>query len=458
MTTRAEREAALREAGFNLFLVHADDVVIDLLTDSGTGAMSAEQWAGVMRADESYAGAKSFYRFEDRLKTRSRGSSTSSHPPGPGQRADPLRADRRARAKSSPTTPTSTPPAPTSSTPARGGQPGPSRRPPRGRPPPVQGQHRHAPLEASSPTPARTASPASCSPSPTTRAAASPSASENIRAVRAVCDRFAVPLFLDACRFAENAWFIKQREPGQADRPVTDIAREMFDLADGATISAKKDGLVNIGGVLLLRDPDTAEARLRTADPDRGLHHLRRALRSRPRGDGPGLRGGVPRGLPPVPHPLHRLPGRTPARGGHPDRRAARRARDLHRRQVLLPHIPPEQFPGQAVGRGLYREGGIRGVRDRQRHVRGEGHEPPAMELVRLAIPRRVYTQSHIDYVAEVFIALKPSGPRVARGPADRRAAAGPAPLHGPVRGTLNPPSSYPVPPQTNFRTGASRS
>jgi tryptophanase len=225
---------------------------------------------------------------------------------------------------------------------------------------------------------------------------------ENLRAVRAVCDRHGLPLFLDACRFAENAWFIRQRESGQKDRPVREIVREMFDLCDGATISAKKDGLVNIGGLLLLRDP----ALVRRADElliltegfltygglagrdleamAQGLRevvdedYLHYRIRSTEYLGERLLRAGIQIVEPP---------------GGHAIYIDA---------AAFAPHIPRARFPGQALVVAMYRHAGIRAC-EIGSVMFGKGGPPPPMELVRLAIPRRVYTQSHIDYVIEAL-------------------------------------------------------
>ncbi|HSL84945.1 MAG TPA: tryptophanase, partial [Thermoanaerobaculia bacterium] len=233
---------------------------------------------------------------------------------------------------------------------------------------------------------------------------------ENLRGTRELCDRFDKPLILDACRFAENAWFVKMREPGQSHRTPREIAVEMFSLADGATFSAKKDGLANIGGFLAMHDEELA-ARCRNlliltegfptygglAGRDleaiaRGLEevldeeYLRYRIRSTAylaeKADGAGV-------------PIVRPPG------GHAVYLDAR---------ALLPHIPPSEYPAQALAAELYLEGGVRGVEIGSvmfGKPRPDGtEEPAAMELVRLAVPRRTYTQSHIDYVAEVILAV----------------------------------------------------
>jgi tryptophanase len=227
--------------------------------------------------------------------------------------------------------------------------------------------------------------------------------------VRAVCDRFAKPLFLDACRFAENAWFIKTREPGQAERTVVDIVREMASLADGMTMSAKKDGLANIGGWLAMNDDALAEACrnvliLTEGFPTYGglagrdLEAIAQGLREVVQDDylhyrirstaylGEALdAAGVP-----LVKPF----------GGHAVYIDAR---------AMLPHIPPMHYPGQSLAVALYLEGGIRGCEIGTvmfgRHPDGT-EAAAAMDLVRLAIPRRTYTQSHIDYVIEVVTAV----------------------------------------------------
>jgi tryptophanase len=223
---------------------------------------------------------------------------------------------------------------------------------------------------------------------------------ENLRAVRAVCDRHGIPMYLDACRFAENAFFIKRRESGQDRRQVRDIVREMFDLADGATISAKKDGLVNIGGILLIRDEALAlraDALLILTEgfvtygglAGRDLEALAQGLEEVIHEDYLAYRirstEYLGEKLLALGFPIVEPPG------GHAIYVDAAR---------LLPHIPAERFPGQALVCALYREAGIRAVEVGSVMFGSGGHEP-RLELVRLAIPRRVYTQSHVDYVVE---------------------------------------------------------
>ncbi len=407
LTTAAERETILRRARYNPFRIRAEDVLIDLLTDSGTGAMSSEQWAGVMRADESYAGARSFYRFEERLRAitgfdhilpthQGRASERILFElvGGPGKvvpnntHFDTTRANVEHSGAEAVDLP---------SPEAREAGAG----------HPFKGNLDVAALEALIARVGAGRIPLVMVTVTNNSGGGQPVSLANLRAVRAVCDRHGLPLFLDACRFAENAWLIKRREPGQADRPVAAIAREMFDLADGATISAKKDGLVNIGGVLLLRD----EALFRRASDlliltegyvtygglaGRDLEAMAQGFAEVLEEDylayrirsveylGERLRtAGIAIVEPP---------------GGHAVYLDAR---------AFCPHIPVEQFPGQAVVCGLYRVGGIRAVEIGSVMFGGPDRPAPPMELVRLAFPRRVYTQSHVDYVAEALEELQ---------------------------------------------------
>ncbi len=406
MTTRAERERVLQDAGMNVFMIKADDVLIDLLTDSGTGAMSSEQWAGIMRGDESYAGARSFYRFYDRTKeVTGFDHILPTHQGRASERIlfellggsglvvpnnnhfDTTRANvEHSGAKA------------VDLVIAEGHQPT-SRHP-------FKGNMDVERLEALFNDVGADRIPLVMLTVTNNSGGGQPVSLENMRAVRAVCDAHSTPLFLDACRFAENAYLIKKREPGCADRSVPQIVRETFDLADGATISAKKDGLVNIGGLILFRDAELAQqARnlliLTEGFPTYGglagrdleaiaqgfeevLHedYLRYRLRSVEYLGEKLLAGGVQIVEPP---------------GGHAIYMDA---------TAFCPHIPTKSFPGQAVVCGLYRHAGIRAVEIGSLMFGGDG-EAPEMELVRLAIPRRVYTQSHIDYVIEAVLELQ---------------------------------------------------
>ena len=397
MTTRDERHEALRRAHFNLFELRADDVLIDLLTDSGTGAMSQEQWAAVMRADESYAGSRSFFVFRDAVQdvfgyehiipthqgraaerilfelvggagkvipNNTHFDTTRANIEHTGARAVDLVADI-------------------------------------GRDPaaehPFKGDIDVARLAALIEEVGPENVPIGMLTVTNNAGGGQPVSMANARAVSELLHRHGIPLFFDACRFAENAYFIQQREPGYRDVAVKDICKELFALGDGCTMSAKKDGMANIGGFLATNDADFA-ARARTililteGFPTYG-----------------GLAGrdleAIARGLEEVLHEdylhyrivstaylcdhLHAqgVPVLRPA-GGHAVYLDAAR---------FLPHVPRHELPGQALACALYAEAGIRGC-EIGTVMFGEN---ATMELVRLAIPRRVYTQSHIDYVVE---------------------------------------------------------
>ncbi|OFW54373.1 MAG: tyrosine phenol-lyase [Actinobacteria bacterium RBG_16_70_17] len=404
------REEALRRAGYNLFGLHADDVIIDLLTDSGTGAMSDAQWAAMLVGDESYAGSRSFFRFQDRVRRLT--GLPEVIPTHQGRAAewilfsvlcpegavvpnnthfDTTRANleyQGARAVDLVI--------------AEGRDPAAEH--------PFKGNVDVAALESLIAEVGADRIPLVMVTVTNNSGGGQPVSLENLRAVRAVCDRHGLPLFLDACRFAENAWFIKMREPGQGGRTPEEIAVEMFSLADGCTFSAKKDGIANIGGFLALKDADVA-ARCRNllilheGFPTYGglagrdleaiavgleevLHedYLRYRIRSIEYLAEKCHGAGVPTVRPP---------------GGHAVYLDAR---------AMLAHIPPHRYPAQALAVELYREGGVRGVEIGSvmfGRPRPDGtEEPAAMELVRLAVPRRTYTQSHIDYVAEVILAV----------------------------------------------------
>jgi tryptophanase len=405
LTTVGERQAALEAAGYNLFNLHADDVLIDFLTDSGTGAMSAEQWAGIQRGDESYAGSPSWYRFLEAVQElfafrhvipthqgRAAEKILFSVIAGPGKvvpnntHFDTTRANVEFTGAEAVDLPI-----------------------PEGRQPatihPFKGNMDTEALDALIRERGRDAIPVVFVTVTNNSGGGQPVSMANLRAAREVCDRYGLPLFLDGCRFAENAWFIRTREEGYESTSIPDIVREMASLADGMTMSAKKDGLANIGGWLAMNDDQWAEqARnlliltegfptyggLAGRDLDSIAAGLREVvdedyLRYRMRSTEYLGEGVIAAGIPCV-QPI----------GGHAVYLDA---------AALLPHIPPLQYPGQSLATALYREGGIRGceIGSVMFGMHPDGTETPApMELVRLAIPRRVYTQSHVDYVIEV--------------------------------------------------------
>ena len=404
MSTRAERAERLRSAGCNLFRLDADDVLIDLLTDSGTGAMSAEQWAAIQRGDESYAGASSFHRFRDAVtdlfpfrhvlpthQGRAAERILFSVLGGPGMvvpnntHFDTTRANVEATGATAVDLPVQ-----------EGLQPGLRH--------PFKGNMDTAALSSLLEEQAGRV-PVVFVTVTNNSGGGQPVSMENMKAVRDVCDRFGVPMFLDACRFAENAWFIKSREPGYADTPVADIVREMASLANGMTMSAKKDPLANMGGWLALNDDDLAERCRRIEILTEGFptyggmagrdleavaqglveavdeDYLRYRIRSTEYLGEALEAAGIPVVVP---------------FGGHAVFIDAR---------SLLQNVPPLQYPGQALACALYVEGGVRSceIGTVMFGLHPDGTESPAaMDLVRLAIPRRTYTQSHIDYVIEV--------------------------------------------------------
>jgi tryptophanase len=405
LTTVAERQSALEAAGYNLFNLHADDVLIDFLTDSGTGAMSAEQWAGIQRGDESYAGSPSWFRFLEAVQElfpfrhvipthqgRAAEKILFSVVAGPGTvvpnntHFDTTRANVEFTGAEAIDLPI-----------------------PEGRQPatfhPFKGNMDPEALEALITERGADAIPLVFVTVTNNSGGGQPVSMANLRAVRAICDRYELPLFLDACRFAENAWFIRTREAGYENTAIPDIVREMASQADGMTMSAKKDGLSNIGGWLAMNDDAWAQqARnlliltegfptyggLAGRDLDSIAAGLREVvdedyLRYRIRSTEYLGEGVIAAGIPCV-QPI----------GGHAVYLDA---------AALLPHIPPLAYPGQALAVALYRDGGIRGCEIGTvmfgQHPDGTETAAP-MELVRLAIPRRVYTQSHVDYVIEV--------------------------------------------------------
>ncbi len=405
MSTPEERAKCLVEAGYNLFTLRSRDVMIDLLTDSGTGAMSAEQWAALQRGDESYAGSPSFERFEAAVKHlfalkhvipthqgRAAEKILFAVIGGPGKvvpnntHFDTTRANIEHTGAEA-----------VDLVIKEGKIPSLEH--------PFKGNMDLEALDACLRTHGAKNVPAVFVTITNNSGGGQPVSLENLRGVRKLCDQYGVPLFLDACRFAENAWFIRTREKACAHMTVTQIVQEMGRLADGMTMSAKKDGLANIGGWLACNDDELARKCrnvliLTEGFPTYGglagrdleaiaqglvevVEHDYLNYRIRSTGYlGDALRAaGVPIVVP---------------TGGHAIYIDAR---------AMLPHIPPLQYPGQALAIELYREGGVRGceIGTVMFGRKPDGTEvPAAMDLVRLAIPRRTYTQSHIDYVIEV--------------------------------------------------------
>ncbi len=404
MTTRDERQRMIREASYNLFALHADSVLIDLLTDSGTGAMSRDQWAAIQHGDESYAGSPSWFRFL--AAVRELFPFTHVIPTHQGRAAERILFG--AVGGPGKAVPNNTHFDTTRANVEATGAEAIDLVIPEGREPrtihPFKGNMDVAALDAL--LAERGADVPLVMVTVTNNSGGGqPVSLENLHAVRDVCDRHGVALFLDGCRFAENAWFIKLREAGQTDRPVVDIVREMASLADGMTMSAKKDGLANIGGWLAMNDDELAErcrelliltegfptyGGLAGRDLEaiaQGLaevvdeDYLRYRIRSTEYLAQALEQSGVPLVLPP---------------GGHAVYIDAR---------AMLPHVPPLRYPGQSLSVALYAAGGIRaceiGTVMFGRHPDGS-ETPAAMDLVRMAIPRRTYTQSHVDYVIEV--------------------------------------------------------
>jgi tryptophanase len=407
LTDRAERERLIQAAHYNLFLLHADDVIIDLLTDSGTSAMSSEAWGAMMRGDESYAGARSWYRFLDTVRNifgfeqvipthqgraaerilfgvmvqpgsivpnNTHFDTTRANIEFCGGKAVDLPCAEAADLESDA---------------------------------PFKGNMDTAALEQLVAEHGRDKIPLIMVTITNNSGGGQPVSMANIREISRIAREAGIPFYVDACRFAENAYFIKLREPGYENVAVIDIAREIFSLADGCTMSAKKDAFANIGGFLCTNDAELAQRERNILILTEGFptygglagrdleaiavglqeildeHYLDYRLLSTRYVVNGLLKAGIPVVAP---------------AGGHAVYLDARR---------FLPHIEPLHYPGQALAVELYIEAGIRGCEigtvmfGMDPH---SGEERPARsELVRLAIPRRVYTQSHMDYVLEAI-------------------------------------------------------
>lgn len=399
-TTRPLREQLLRAAYYNLFLLPAEDVLIDLLTDSGTGAMSTHQWAALMEGDESYAGGRSFDHFRDAIQD----IFGYKHviPTHQGRAAERILFN--VACKKGDVVPNNTHFDTTRANVEFVGAEAVDLVIPEGRQPslkhPFKGNMDVQALDTLISNVGRVRVPLVMLTVTNNSGGGQPVSMENIRQVSAVCRKHGIPLYYDACRFAENAYFIKLREPGYTSKTPKQIAQEMFSYGDGCTMSAKKDGLANIGGFLCTNDDTLAQREkdlliLTEGYPTYGglagrdleaiavglqevLHedYLQYRIASTAYLGNHIAAEGVPIVQPP---------------GGHAVYIDAR---------SFLPHIPPAQFPGVALAAELYLEGGIRSV-EIGTLMFGSAAK---MDLVRLAIPRRVYTQSHIDYVVEVIL------------------------------------------------------
>lgn len=406
--TREERIHNLKKAHYNLFLLNSKDVLIDLLTDSGTSAMSAEQWAGIMRGDESYAGSPSYFRFENAVQDitgmpvvipthqgRASEKILFSILGGKGKYiiSNTLFDTTRANIEYT-------------------GAVGKDFLCPEGKIPslnaPFKGNADISAMENFITITGAENIPLCIITVTNNSGGGQPVSMQNLKEVKKLCNKYKIPIFIDACRFAENSYFIKKREPGYENISVKEIAREMFSLADGCTMSAKKDAFANIGGFIAMRNENLAKE-------CRNLLVITEGF--------PTYGGLAGRDLEAIAIGLyevmeenylqyrirsieylcnklldHNIPVMQPA-GGHAvylDGKA------------FMSHIPVEQYPAQALACALYIDGGIRGV-EIGSLMFGKYNEtnrliPAPLELVRLAIPRRVYTQSHIDYVAEVII------------------------------------------------------
>lgn len=399
-TTRAQREQFLRAANYNLFLLAADDVLIDLLTDSGTGAMSTHQWAAIMEGDESYAGSKSFERF--RSSVQDIFGYKHVIPTHQGRAAERILFS--VMCKKGDVVPNNTHFDTTRANVEFTGAEAADLVIPEGREPslkhPFKGNMDVKALDALIQKVGRERVPLVMLTVTNNSGGGQPVSMENVRAVRAVCDRHRLPLYFDACRFAENAYFIKLREPEYANQTPKEIAQEMFRYGDGCTMSAKKDGMANIGGFLCTNNDILAQQEMNLLILTEG-YPTYGGLAGR---DLEAIAVGVQEAL----HEdyLHYRIASTAYLGNHIAEEGVPIVQPPGGHAIyidaraFLPHVPADQFPGVALANELYLEGGIRSV-EIGTLMFGAAAK---MDLVRLAIPRRVYTQSHIDYVVEVIL------------------------------------------------------
>lgn len=408
-TTMEERENLLKQAGYNPFLLKAKDIQFDLLTDSGTGAMSKEQWSAMLSSDESYAGSSSFYKFEDAVQD----ITGFAHiiPTHQGRAAENILFTTLA--KPGDVVPSNTHFDTTRAHLEHNGAEARDLVIPEGRKPGIQHPFKgNMDLDALRQTIKEVGAqriPVVMLTVTNNSGGGQPVSMENIRKTSEIAHEYDIPFFLDACRFAENAWFIKTREEGYSDKKPIDIAREMFNYADGCTMSAKKDGMTNIGGFLAVDNPEIAKkcrsleiltegfptyGGMAGYDMEaiaKGLYealdekYLRYRIRTISYLGDKLTDAGIP-----IVQPT----------GGHAIYIDAKE---------MLPQIPPLQYPAWSLNNALYLLGGIRGVEigSIMFGLQPDGTEKPAaLELVRLAFPRRVYTQSHVDYLTEILFSV----------------------------------------------------
>ena len=410
LSTREERERVLAAAGYNLFRVPARSIIIDLLTDSGTGAMSAAQWAAMMRGDESYAGSESFDRFRAAVvdiygfrhvipthqgRAAERILAATLCRPGHvvpnNTHFDTTRANVEAAGATA------------VDLPCREGAD-------LAAPHPFKGDIDLERLErVLDDNPGRV--PFAMMTVTNNGGGGQPVSMANLRAASEICRRRGVPFYLDACRFAENAYFIRRREPGWGDKPLIEIARAMFALADGCTMSAKKDGMANIGGFLCTNDDALARQEEELLILTEGFPTYGGMAGRDLEAIAVGLYEALDLDYQRYRHASVRYLGEHVAAAGVPIVQPPGGHAIYLDAAAMLPHLPRSEYPGQALAIALYLEGGIRSVEIGSvmfgRRDPDSGAEAYAEhELVRLAVPRRVYTKSHIDYVVETILAV----------------------------------------------------
>jgi len=408
MTTSEQREKIIKKAGYNLFMIDAEDIIIDLLTDSGTSAMSDIQWAGIMRGDESYAGARSYENFYNKVFELT----NFKHiiPTHQGRAAERILFD--ILAQSGLYIPSNTHFDTTRANIEYNKAEAVDLVIEEGKDPeslhPFKGNIDLEKLENFFKEKGRENIPVCMLTITNNSGGGQPVSMENIRGAKLVCEKYGIPLFLDACRFAENSYFIKMREPGYENKSCRAIAREIFSYADGCTMSAKKDALVNIGGYLAMNDDDLALQCRNVLIVTEGFPTYG------------GLAGrdleAIAQGLDEILDEdyLHYRIRTVEYMGERLDKMGAPYLKPPGGHAIYLdakafaPHIPVNQFPGQAIAVGLYLSGGIRsceigGIMFGKNDPKTGAYIAPSLELVRLAFPRRVYTQSHFDYVLEVI-------------------------------------------------------